>query len=349
MATEPPQPTLVESVLIEGSLVRILDRRVFPFERVWVECRTYEEVARAIEEMVTQSAGPYFAAAGGMVLAAADAQRAADGHGRREVLKQAADRLVSTRPTNNNIASVVRLLLAAGEKACASGDDVEKAVRASWDVEYRLYRDRSRALGAHMAEHLSDGEAFLTHCWAETGLIEAVRQALAQGKSLRAFCTETRPYLQGARLTAETLSEMGVDTTVITDGMAADVMSKGLVTKYVTAADRVTMGGHVVNKVGTLQIALAAHHFGVPFYVLVHAPDRSVTSPHQIVIEERDGDAVLSCLGKRTASYKVRGYYPLFDVTPPQLVHAIVTPQGVFEPARVGEHYRSSEPIHDHQ
>ena len=135
------------------------------------------------------------------------------------------------------------------------------------------YRAKSQALGEHTANLLPDQATVLTHCWADLYLTETVRAAQAQGKRLKFFCTETRPYLQGARLTAETLIEMGVDTTLITDGMGAAVLQSGEVDALVTAADRVTMDGHVVNKVGTLGLAVAAHAFGVPFHALVQAPD----------------------------------------------------------------------------
>jgi methylthioribose-1-phosphate isomerase len=190
-----------------------------------------------------------------------------------------------------------------------------------------------------MADRLVDGDVILTHCWADSLLTETVRAALEQGKSIAAYCTETRPYLQGARLTAESLAELGVDTTVITDSMAATVMSRGLVRTYITAADRVTLDGHVVNKVGTLQIALAAREYGIPYYALVHAPDCAAPTVDDVPIEVRDGEDVLWCRGVRTASYRVRGFYPSFDVTPPALVHAIVTSDGVFAPDEIGAHY----------
>lgn len=340
-AIEPPGPTLVHrSVLIDDDGVHILDRRLFPFETAWVTCRTVEDVARAIEDMVTQSSGPFFAAAGGMVLAARETA-AAGGVDPVAALERAGSRLIATRATNNHIALVVGRILAVAAQAAGAGRDVLEAVEAAARDEFRGYLERSSRLGAFMADRIADGDVILTHCWADSLLTEAVRETLAQGKTIRAFCTETRPYLQGARLTAESLAEMGIDTTVITDSMAATVMSRGLVTKYVTAADRVTLDGHVVNKVGTLQIALAAREYAVPYFALAHAPDRESPTWSDVPIEERDGDEVLSCLGVRTASLRVRGYYPAFDVTPPKLVHAIVTDRGVFAPGAAADYYRA--------
>ena len=324
MSTEVPVPALVgESVVVEPDAVRILDRRVFPFERVWVTCRDVEDVAKAIEDMVTQSLGPPFAAAGGMVLAARS--------GGVEAVRQAARRLVATRPTNNGIRDVVAELLAVAD----AGGDVERAAGALTE----RYRAGYRALGEHAAPLIPDGATVLTHCWADAYLTETVAAVLRAGKRIQAICTETRPYLQGARLTAESLAEMGVPTRLITDGMAAHLMSRGEVTTFVTGADRVTMDGAVVNKIGTLQIAVAAQAFGVPFVALVQAPDRQAATADDVELEDRDGEEVLHVLGRRTASSRVTGVYPAFDVTPPRFVSVVVTDRGRFAPADVGSYY----------
>jgi methylthioribose-1-phosphate isomerase len=321
-----PVPTLVgQSVVIEPDAVRILDRRVFPFERTWVTCTSYEDVAKAIEDMVTQSLGPLFAAMGGMVLAARS--------GRPEVVREAARRLVATRPTNNGIRDAVAELRAVAE----AGGDVE---RAAGELAER-YRAGYRALGEHAAVLIPDGATVLTHCWAETYLTETVAAVLRSGKRIDAICTETRPYLQGARLTAESLAEMGVATRLITDGMAAHLMSRGEVTVFITGADRVSLDGAVVNKIGTLQIAVSAHAFGVPFVALVQAPDRQAPTAADVELEDRDGREVLSCLGRRTASERVTGIYPAFDVTPPRFVSAVVTDRGRFAPSDVASYYAS--------
>jgi methylthioribose-1-phosphate isomerase len=324
VSADVPVPTLVgESVVVEPDAVRILDRRVFPFERVWVTCRDVEDVATAIEDMVTQSLGPPFAAAGGMVLAARS--------GGVEAVRQAARRLVATRPTNNGIRDVVAELLAVAE----AGGDVERAAGALTE----RYRAGYRALGEHAAPLIPDGATVLTHCWADAYLTETVAAVLRAGKRIEAICTETRPYLQGARLTAESLAEMGVPTRLITDGMAAHLMSRGEVSTFVTGADRVTMDGAVVNKIGTLQIAVAAQAFGVPFVALVQAPDRQAATADDVELEDRDGDEVLHVLGRRTASSRVTGVYPAFDVTPPRVVSVVVTDRGRFAPADVASYH----------
>jgi methylthioribose-1-phosphate isomerase len=132
---------------------------------------------------------------------------------------------------------------------------------------------------------------------------------------------------------------MGVPTRLIPDGAAAHLMSRGEVTVLVTGADRVTMDGHVVNKIGTLQLAIAAHAFGVPFLALVQAPDRQAATAADVELEDRDGDEVLHCLGRRTASERVTGVYPAFDVTPPRFVSAVVTDRGRFSPHDLASYY----------
>ncbi len=335
-----PVPTIIgQSVVIEPDAVRILDRRVFPFERSWVTCRTHEDVARAIEEMVTQSLGPFLAAAGGMTLAAREADRRNTVEQRRALMTEAGHRLVNTRRTNNQIREVVTALLELAERTLRAGERLGPVIeRAALDAGARSLA-RSRRLGEHAAALIPDGATVLTHCWAESYLTETVAAVLRSGKRMDAVCTETRPYLQGARLTAESLAEMGVATRVITDGMAAHLMSRGEVSTFVTGADRVTMDGHVVNKVGTLQIAICAHTFDVPYLALVQAPDRQAPDVDSVELEDRDGREVLHCLGRRTASELVTGIYPAFDVTPPRFVRAVVTDRGTFSPQDLAAYY----------
>lgn len=328
------------SVILEDDCVRILDRRVFPFQRVFVTCRTVEEVAQAIEQMVTQSSGPWFAAAGAMALGAADAQRnGSTADERRDLIHRYAERLQNTRRTNNHIREVVTRLLAVADQTLDRDGDIALAVRSAAVDAADEYNERSRRLGAHAAEIIPDGATILTHCWAESYLTQTIAAVLQSGKSIQAVCTETRPYLQGARLTAESLAEMGVRTRLITDGMPASLMARGEIDMFITAADRVSMDGHVVNKVGTFQIALAAHALDVPYLALVHAPDAAARSAADIEMEERNGDEVLSTLGNRTASQLVTGIYPAFDVTPPRFVGTIATDRGRFSPYDVSSYY----------
>lgn len=325
-------PTLIrESVILTPEIVRILDRRTFPLSVEFVDCPDVEAVARAIEEMVTQSGGPYLAASAGLVLAAREADRLAGAEARMAHIQAAAKRLIATRPTNNLIRSVLTRMLAEAE-ASAGADDfgtrIEALMRRLWDERKRF----AAQMGGNTASLIEDGESILTHCWGESGIIYTLAHLLEAGKKVSVVCTETRPYLQGSRLTAHSVAEMGIPVTVITDNMGACAMASGKVSRLLTAADRVTASGHVINKVGTLQLAIAAKHFSLPYVAVVGRPDFTAKGPQDVEMELRDPDETLHCLGHRTATPLASGWYPAFDVTPPELVTAITTGYGVFAP-----------------
>ncbi|GAB3439268.1 translation initiation factor eIF-2B alpha/beta/delta subunit family protein [Actinophytocola sediminis] len=327
------QPILADSVRLADDGVYILDRRVFPARREWVRCATVEDVAVAIEDMVTQSSGPYFAALWAMVLAAREAADLPDPVAH---LEAAGARLVATRRTNNHLRKAVHAVLSAVDTTDIVGSATEGALAGD-----QRYRARSRALGEHTAKLLPDNASLLTHCWADLYLVELVHAARAAGKSFSFHCTETRPYLQGARLTATTLAEMGVPTTLITDGMGAAVLADGRIDALVTAADRVTMDGHVVNKIGTLGLAVAAHAYEVPFLAMVQAPDQHAPTAADVPIEYRDGAEVLASAGVTEPG--IQGLYPAFDITPPRFVSTVVTDRGAFDPAELAG-YHQEEP-----
>jgi methylthioribose-1-phosphate isomerase len=341
-----PRPVLDDSVRLIDEGVQILDRRCFPAREEWVLARDAAEVAEAIRGMVTQSSGPLFAAAAGMALTGRQvAGRPVDEA--RAALAAAGEALTGARPTNNHVRdAVVAVLTHPDVAAAASAAELAEAVGVAAADVTAEYRARSAALGAATVKLLPEGARVLTHCWMDTYLVELVRAAAAAGTRYTWIATETRPYLQGARLTAHTLAEMGQDVTLVTDGMVAAALAPGSalgpVDALVTAADRVTMDGHVINKVGTLGHAVAAAAFDVPFYALVLAPDPQAPTVSDVVVEERDGLDVLSVLGARSASPLVeRGWYPAFDVTPPRWVTSIVTDRGPFPPDRVAEYHEN--------
>ncbi len=330
-------PTIyTNSVTLDDDAVHILDRRSFPFVTEFVSCRTVEEVARAIEEMVTQSNGPFYASGAGMVLAARACADKSAGQ-RQTEMDKAARRLISTRPTNNNVAVAVREALTAAaeseEGGAAFSQAVEKQIRQGWDDR----RADLKKIGKYAASLVKDGEGLMTYCWSEGAIMETLAEVLRTGKKITFYCPETRPYLQGARLTSHSAAEMGIDAVVMTDGMGAHAMAEGKVTMLMTAADRVTLSGHVINKVGTLQSAIAARHFGIPYFATVLEPDAKAAGPENVEMEERDPNESLECLGRRTASPLVRGWYPAFDVTPPSLVSGIVTRHGILPAAALRE------------
>ncbi|QWT24024.1 hypothetical protein KPL76_00835 [Subtercola sp. PAMC28395] len=335
-------PVLDDSVRVHGQTVHILDRRVFPESLSWVVAESAEDVARAIREMVTQSSGPLFAAYAGMEITALQVA-GLDLALAQTRMQQAGAALASARPTNNHPREAVNHVLGAVDAAHSTGNLVELALEAVRSGP-QDYRTRSYALGRETATLLADGSRILTHCWMDSYLIELVRAAADAGKSFDWVATETRPYLQGARLTAHTLAELGQNVTLITDGMGAAALSPGSsigpIDALVTAADRVSLDGSVVNKVGTLGLAIAASAFDVPFFALVQAPDQAAQTAADIVIEERDPAEVLHTLGRRTASGLVtEAWYPAFDVTPGRFVSKIVTDRGAYSPQEVHRYW----------
>jgi len=320
---------LEDNVFLEGDALVIIDRRRLPGEIVRLRCPDHEAVARAIEEMAVQGAGDIAITAGfGLYLAARAAERS--GASRRgEILRKAADRLIATRPTGHHLAALVHKLMGrigeAGEAAPAS-EVILASLRRALDAQRRI----SEETGRHAETLLAAGDRILTHCFAGPALLYMLRFAREGGKEVRVLCTETRPYLQGARLTAWSVSELGIDTTLITDNMAAHCMSRGMVSKVFAAADRVAMDGTVANKVGTLQLAICADHFRIPFYILAYGgPDAKTPRGADIPIEERDPREVLEFRGAPVSGPAVKGYYPAFDLTPPELVTGIVTARGL--------------------
>ncbi len=322
----------------ENGSVRILDRRVYPNTVRFVTCRTHVEVAQAISDMVTQSAGPFTAAGMGMALAAYECK---DSPHPMAYLEQAANTISHARPTTvERMERITGGCLLAAQRALEAGASLPEAIVAhTVRANNRRYRKVEK-----MAEYLvdlfpKDGK-ILTQCFAETIVGMMLKVARQQGKQLKIFCAETRPYFQGARLTATVCREMGFDTTVITDNMPAFVMEREGIDVFTSAADAICLDGHVVNKVGTYQIAIVANYMGIPYYVS-GAPDIGHKSRADITIEMRDPEFTLQAMGVRTATAGVKGYYPAFDITPPSLVTGVVTDQGVFCPDALPSYFAS--------
>ena len=208
-------------------------------------------------------------------------------------------------------------------------------IKSFRDKVYEDYLVRAR-FGADL---MADGDGILTMCFAETAFILALALAKQAGKRLQVFTPETRPYLQGARLTAPSVHELGIPVTVIGDNMPAYVMSQGKIQKYFTAADLITLDGHVVNKVGTFQNAIAASYHGIPYFAFMWGVDRNRPDRASIEIEERDPAEMKSCRGVPTTLQEIEAYYPAFDITPPHLVAGIITKQGVLSPYDLPRHF----------
>ena len=323
----------------ENGEVRILDRRCYPHPVSFVTCRTSGEVAGAIKDMVTQSAGPYLAAGMGMVLAAHEAEGFSP-EAQMDYLRSASDMIANARPTTaKRMVMITEGCLTAAEKALSAGE--KNAVKAVFNHVIAITDARYRKIekiAKYLVDKFPDEGTVMTQCFAETILGFMCKECKARGKKIKFICPETRPYFQGARLTASVLSDMGFDVTVITDNMPAWAMREKKVDLFTCAADAITMDGWVVNKVGTLQIALAAKYWGIPFYV-TGAPDKGHERAADVKIEERDAQMVLEALGKPTAKEGVHGFYPAFDKTPPKLITGVVTDRGIFSPYKLRDYY----------
>lgn len=316
----------------EDGKVRILDRRIYPIEKNFIECKTHQEVAQAIADMVTQSAGPYVAAAMGMALAAHECRGKAEAD-QLAYLEKAAYTISHARPTTvKRMVNIVNGCIDAAKKSLAAGEvDASLAIRDyTIEVNNRRYF-RIGEIAKHLAAEFPERGAIMTQCFAETIVGQMLKEARNLGKDIKIFCPETRPYFQGSRLTATVCHDMGFDVTVITDNMPATVMKNEGIDLFTSAADVITMDGHVVNKVGTYQIALVAKAHGVPYYV-TGAPEKEHPTIDTVKIEMREPDFVLQAMGHPTANQEVKGYYPAFDITPPDLVTGVVTDQGIFAP-----------------
>ena len=323
----------------KDGVVSILDRRVYPFKVEFVVCKSYEEVAVAIEQMVTQSLGPAYAAGYGMVLAGLECKEK-DYPEIMLAMKTAALRIINTRPTNHEIRDTVNAMLAYLIDSFAMGNiDPEEIMIEFMNKMIERRHKTSLLLGRAGATILKDGDTILTHCWPETTLIYTLMEAISQGKSIKAYTGETRPYLQGARLTAAALRDLGIPVTVITDNMPAALLSQGKIDVFFAGSDRTTMDGHIINKVGTLQIAICAKEYGVPFYAFAYGPDPQALTPDDVVIEERNPEEVLSLCGVPTAAPGVSGYYPAFDITPPKFITGIITDRGIFPPDKIQDYF----------
>lgn len=322
----------------ENGKVRILDRRIYPIEVKFVVCKTHQEVAQAITDMVTQSAGPYVAAAMGMALAAHECAGMKEAE-QMEFLRQAAYTISHARPTTmKRMAGVVSGCLEAAKLALAEGKaDVSLDVRrCAIDQNDRRYH-RIGEVAKTLVAKFPDRGAVMTQCFAETIVGQMLKEARLQGKDIRLFCPETRPYFQGSRLTATVCHDQGFDVTVITDNMPAAVMKNEGIDLFTSAADVICGDGHVVNKVGTYQIAIAAKYHGIPYYA-TGAPDWGHPTIDTVKIEMREPSFVLQAMGTPTANQNVKGYYPAFDITPPELVTGVATDQGMFSPYELGKY-----------
>lgn len=318
----------------EDGVVRILDRRIYPVRTEYVTCRTHGEVAQAIADMVTQSGGPYTAAAMGMALAAYEAGNLA-GDPMVSYMEKAAYTLSHARPTT--VAKMVQIVNGALElvrEGAKLGKCARELVEPLQEYAFHYINNnylKYETIGSYLADLIPQGGTIMTQCFAETIIGTLIRECHNRNNDIKMICAETRPYFQGARLTASVACDMGVDVAVITDNMPGFIMKEKHVDVFTSAADVITMDGYVVNKVGTFQIALAAAYHNIPYFV-TGTPNPAHQTIDSVKIEYRDPKLVMESMGTRVTMEGVNAYYPAFDITPPKLCNGVVTDRGVFSP-----------------
>ncbi|MEO2069097.1 MAG: S-methyl-5-thioribose-1-phosphate isomerase [Desulfurobacteriaceae bacterium] len=324
-----------------GESLLLLDQRKLPLEEKWIECKTYEDVAQAIEQMVVRGAPAIgVVAAYGVALGAKqilkETKSFVEFKARLELI---ISRLAATRPTAVNLFWALKRM----KKIVEAGQKEEDIVFALETEAVNIERqdvETNKKIGYYGAELLSSREVILTHC--NTGALATagygtalgvIRAAVESGKDILVYVDETRPYLQGARLTAWELQKEGIPYYLITDNMAGYFMSCGEITCIIVGADRIALNGDTANKIGTYSLSVLAKEHGIPFYVAAPTStfDLSIRSGKEIPIEERGEEEVVFCHCKdcRIAPIDAKVKNPAFDVTPHENITAIITEKGV--------------------
>lgn len=331
----------MQAIKWNGQTLELLDQLQLPNQIEWVNCETVEEVAEAIEKMKVRGAPAIGATAAFGVSIGARAGQELQKSDFLSYMDGVCDRLARTRPTAVNLFWAIqrmRNLIKQNENldvpALADLTQREAQNIAQEDVHI------NRAIGCNGLQLIPDNARILTHC--NTGSLATVdygtalgviRSAHANGKNISVYADETRPYLQGARLTAFELQQDQIPVTVITDSMAGYLMKEKQVDLVIVGADRITANGDTANKIGTYSLAVLAKHHGIPFYVAAPTStlDFELSSGDQIEIEQRSAEEVAVIAGKRVVPEGVPALHPAFDVTPHELITAIITEKGVIQ------------------
>ncbi len=323
--------------------VRMIEQTLLPDSFQEIDVKDVPQMVDAIYRLAVRGAPAIGVAAGFGMLLGVQHLRDKSASEVMAALASTHKELDASRPTAVNLSWATARMQQIADQTSAGGADGAAIVDALHAEALRIYEgDRAtcRAMGEHGAELIADGAKLLTHCNAGALATAGMGTALApmyvaheQGKKIGVFADETRPLLQGARITAWELDQAGIDVTVITDGMAARVMSEGKVDAVFVGSDRIARNGDVCNKIGTFGVALAAKHHNIPFYVVapLSTVDPSLSDGSKIPIEERPPEEITAGLGKQTTPKGVKVYNPAFDVTPADLVRGIITEVGVIE------------------
>jgi methylthioribose-1-phosphate isomerase len=328
----------------EGDRLFFLDQTRLPVEVIEEEQKTVEQVWDSIKKLKVRGA-PAIGVAGayGLVLAIKSYLNKTPNQF-LEIMKEKSAYLDSSRPTAVNLSWALGLLVKKAEQALAEGHDTKNIFDRIEKEAIRIHKEDielCRGIGEAGFSLIKEGMGVLTHCnagaLATTGIGTATApmyMAHEKGVKFRVYADETRPLLQGARLTSWELQQAGVDVTLISDNMAAYMMAEGLIDLVITGTDRVAANGDVANKIGTMGVAILARHFNIPFYVACPAStvDMNTAEGKDIVIEEREPHEITSFGARQTGPDGIKVRNPAFDVTPSELVTGLITEKGVIRP-----------------
>lgn len=330
---------MIKTIEYIDGVVRMIDQTRLPAEKEFVDCRTIEEVGHAIKTMVIRGAPAIGVAAAMGVSLGADSIEASTFESFYQALEEKCDRLGQSRPTAVNLAWAIKRMkdVAQSNKSLSIAKLKSRLKEEALTI---LTEDiaTNEAMGQHGQTLVKDGNVILTHCnagaLATAGFgtaLGVVRASVNAGKSIRVLANETRPFLQGARLTTWELKEDGIPVKLITDNMCGFFMNKQEIDLVVVGADRIAANGDVANKIGTYMVAVLAKENNIPFYVAapVSTLDLSLASGKEIPIEERSSEEVMTINKKRIAPEGVEAAHPAFDITPNHLVTAIITENGI--------------------
>jgi len=335
---------MLPTIDLQDDVIVMVDQRKLPAQEVYVRCRTAPEVAKAIRTMVIRGAPAIGVAAAYGIALGMKRSTAKGTHQFAVEFQKFCDLMAATRPTAVNLFwAIDRLKRVFAEGAQAGQSPEELSARLTREAQAIHDEDvaNCRAMGGHGAEMVIDGARVLTHCNAGAlatagygSALGVIRAAVEQGKKIAVFADETRPFLQGARLTAWELVRDGINTTVITESMAGPIMRAGEIDVVVVGADRIAANGDTANKIGTYTVAVLAHEHKIPFYVAAPLSTIDLATPDgdTIPIEERDQREVSHLGSSRLTPIGAHIRNPAFDVTPHRYITGIITERGILRP-----------------
>lgn len=328
----------------EGNAVSFIDQRLLPNQEIYIKCQTYQDVAEAIETMVVRGAPAIgVSAAFGIALGLLGSSTKNIDELKKHFAHVSAT-IAKTRPTAVNLFWAIERMNKRFYLLCENTKDANSVIKSMVEEAVNIYNDdvaTSKAIGENGKVVIKDGMNVLTHCNAGTlatadygTALSVIRAAVAEGKKIHVYADETRPFLQGARLTMWELMKDNIDCTLISDNMSGYLMSQGKIDLVVVGADRIAANGDSANKIGTYSVAVLAKYHGVPMYFAAPMSTIDINCPDgsKIPIEQRSIDEVRKINGAFICPQDAKAFNPSFDVTPNHLIAGIITDRGIVRP-----------------